>query len=154
MRQQIENAGKGKGPRSSMLTVVRQIYSAGGVGGLQAGLQMAVVRESSKAFFRIGAFQPILDQLHDRSLGPPPVYKRMAYGCFAACSFLFFLSFIQGGCSSVSSVAFHFCVVVFLLTFSSRLTPFLFRLSSSKVLGCFLGLWDHSYVTVLLSIFK
>lgn len=61
-----------------MLTVVRQIHGAHGVAGLQAGIQMAVVREASKAFFRIGAFKPILDQLHDPAAGPPPIYKRMA----------------------------------------------------------------------------
>ena len=38
--------------------------------GLQAGLALAVVREASKAFFRIGCFQPILDAIHDPSTGP------------------------------------------------------------------------------------
>ena len=40
-----------------------------GLAGLQAGLALAVVREASKAFFRIGCFQPILDSIHDPSTG-------------------------------------------------------------------------------------
>lgn len=41
---------------------------------------MAVVREGSKAFFRIGLFRPLLEQLHDPELGPAPMYKRMIAG--------------------------------------------------------------------------
>jgi solute carrier family 25 protein 34/35 len=63
-----------------ILGTLRSIWSSHGMAGLQAGLQMAIVREASKSFFRIGLFSPILNQLHDKSQGSAPMYKRMAAG--------------------------------------------------------------------------
>jgi solute carrier family 25 protein 34/35 len=59
---------------------MRHIYLTDGSLGLQAGLRMAVVREASKAFFRIGLFDPLLGQLHDPARGSAPLYKRMLAG--------------------------------------------------------------------------
>lgn len=73
VRQQIDNRPGG------IRATARHVYRTAGVRGLQAGLQMAVLREASKSFFRIGAFRPILNQLHTGD-GPPPLYKRMLAG--------------------------------------------------------------------------
>ena len=56
------------------------VWRSEGLRGLQAGLRMAMIREGSKSFFRIGCFRPILGLLHDPGLGPPPIYKRMIAG--------------------------------------------------------------------------
>ena len=66
-------------PRGLMLTL-RGVFESHGLPGIQAGLPMAVVREASKSFFRIGLFEPILHQLHDTRHGPAPIYKRMMAG--------------------------------------------------------------------------
>lgn len=74
IRQQMD-----ANPRS-LLSTLHTVWAANGVEGLQAGLQMALVREASKSFFRIGCFTPILNQLHDPSQGPAPLWKRMGAG--------------------------------------------------------------------------
>ena len=64
----------------SLLATLRRVWETHGWGGLQAGIQISVVREASKSFFRIGFFTPILDQLHDARQGSAPMHKRMAAG--------------------------------------------------------------------------
>lgn len=66
-------------PRN-LLATLRSVYASHGLAGLQAGLQMAVVREASKSFFRIGLFTPILNCIHDPAQGSAPMYKRMLAG--------------------------------------------------------------------------
>lgn len=56
------------------------VWSSHGLAGLQSGLQMSIVREGSKSFFRIGLYAPILNQLHEPSRGSAPMYVRMAAG--------------------------------------------------------------------------
>lgn len=79
MRQQAGGA-ESMHARRGMASSLMHIGRSEGLAGLQAGLALAVVREASKAFFRIGCFQPILDAMHDSSSGPAPVAKRMASG--------------------------------------------------------------------------
>lgn len=74
VRQQMDQR-----PRSLLVTL-RGVWDSHGLAGLQAGLPMAVVREASKSFFRIGLFTPIMSQLHDSKDGPAPVWKRMGAG--------------------------------------------------------------------------
>eukprot|EP00038_Savillea_parva_P020823 m.32612 g.32612 ORF g.32612 m.32612 type:complete len:299 (+) comp4903_c0_seq1:43-939(+) len=74
VRQQIDQRPGG------MLGTSRHIVATEGWRGLQAGLHMAVVREASKAFFRIGLFAPLVDQLHDPRKGPAPLSTRMVAG--------------------------------------------------------------------------
>jgi len=74
VRQQLD-----KQP-ASLVATLRHVWQSHGLAGLQAGLQISVLREASKSFFRIGCFTPILDQLHDAAQGPAPLYKRMAAG--------------------------------------------------------------------------
>jgi len=74
VRQQMDPHAGG------MLPTLRRIWAEHGVVGLQSGLQMAVVREASKSFFRIGLFVPILDAMHDKREGSAPVHKRLAAG--------------------------------------------------------------------------
>ena len=54
MRQQ---AGGVESARRGMASSLLHIGRSEGLAGLQAGLTLAVVREASKAFFRIGCFQ-------------------------------------------------------------------------------------------------
>jgi hypothetical protein len=71
------------GPESARRGMLGNIMHAGrtqGISGVQAGLEMAMLREASKAFFRIGCFQPFLDQIHDPAAGPAPAVKRLAAG--------------------------------------------------------------------------
>lgn len=65
---------------TSLLSTLQRVWASHGISGLQAGLQMAVFREASKSFFRIGCFNPILNQLHDPRHGSAPMWKRMAAG--------------------------------------------------------------------------
>jgi len=74
IRQQLDARPGG------LLATLQNVYNSHGLAGLQAGLQMAVVREGSKAFFRIGCFTPILDLIHDKAQGSAPMHKRMAAG--------------------------------------------------------------------------
>ena len=79
VRQQAGGAESANARRGIVSSLVH-IGRSEGVAGLQAGLALAVVREASKAFFRIGCFQPILDAMHEPGSGPAPVAKRMASG--------------------------------------------------------------------------
>jgi len=63
-----------------VVTTLRRIWSQHGLMGVQSGLQMAVVREASKSFFRIGLFVPILNVIHDPKHGSPALYQRMLAG--------------------------------------------------------------------------
>lgn len=51
-----------------------------GVGGLQRGLPLAIVRESSKNFFRLGLYDPLLIRIHESSDEPAPMWKRFVAG--------------------------------------------------------------------------
>jgi len=73
-------AGGLEGARKGMVGGLTHILRTQGLQGAQAGLEMSMVREASKAFFRIGCFQPFLDAIHDASTGPAPAAKRMAAG--------------------------------------------------------------------------
>lgn len=74
VKQQLE-------PRpGGLIATFRQIGAVHGLFGLQSGLQMSVVREASKSFFRIGLFLPILNSIHDKADGAAPIYKRLAAG--------------------------------------------------------------------------
>ena len=75
-----QQAGGAESARRGMASSLMHIGRSEGLAGLQAGLALAVVREASKAFFRIGCFQPILDAIHDPASGPAPAAKRMASG--------------------------------------------------------------------------
>lgn len=75
-----QQAGGAESARRGMASSLLVIGRTEGLAGLQAGLALAVVREASKAFFRIGCFQPILDAIHDPASGPAPAAKRMASG--------------------------------------------------------------------------
>ena len=75
-----QQAGRADSARRGMASAIMHIGRTEGVAGLQAGLALAVFREASKAFFRIGCFQPILDTIHDPASGPAPVAKRLASG--------------------------------------------------------------------------
>ena len=72
VRQQAGGAETAHARRGIVSSLVH-IGRSEGVAGLQAGLALAVVREASKAFFRIGCFQPILDAMHEPGSGPAPV---------------------------------------------------------------------------------
>ena len=61
----------------------RKTWQAEGVGGLQAGLGPAVVREGTKTFFRYGLYSPILAEIHDGPTASAPVSTRMAAGAAA-----------------------------------------------------------------------
>jgi len=61
----------------------RKTWQAEGVGGLQAGLGPAVVREGTKTFFRYGLYSPILAGIHDGPTASAPVSTRMAAGAAA-----------------------------------------------------------------------
>jgi len=74
IRQQVDPRAGG------LLSTLQRIYVGHGLAGLQSGLQMSVMREASKSFFRIGLFEPILNTFHDKNEGPAPIYKRMAAG--------------------------------------------------------------------------
>ena len=54
-----------------------------GIRGVQRGLGVAMVRETSKCFFRIGLYDPLLSYMHNLELGKPPLYKRVAAGATA-----------------------------------------------------------------------
>uniref|UniRef100_A0A0C3SKZ6 Uncharacterized protein n=1 Tax=Guillardia theta (strain CCMP2712) TaxID=905079 RepID=A0A0C3SKZ6_GUITC len=51
-----------------------------GLEGTQRGLTAAIIREGSKNFFRIGLFEPVLDQLHGTEHKTAPVWKRLVAG--------------------------------------------------------------------------
>ena len=80
VRQQGALGAKSANARRGIVSSLVHIGRSEGVAGLQAGLALAVVREASKAFFRIGCFHPILDAMHEPGSGPAPVAKRMASG--------------------------------------------------------------------------
>lgn len=75
-----QQAGSLDAASRGMAGSLAHIFRTSGLAGVQAGLQMAMVREASKAFFRIGCFQPLLDSIHDSTTGPAPAVKRMAAG--------------------------------------------------------------------------
>eukprot|EP00960_Hanusia_phi_P042061 755290-Hanusia_phi.AAC.1 len=54
--------------------------AAQGIEGTQRGLTAAIIREGSKNFFRIGLFEPVLDQLHGTEHRTAPVWKRLVAG--------------------------------------------------------------------------
>ena len=49
------------------LDCLNQTFQAEGIRGLQRGLNVAVVREGSKCFFRIGLYDPLVRHMHDGS---------------------------------------------------------------------------------------
>eukprot|EP00026_Physarum_polycephalum_P008602 Phypoly_transcript_08690.p1 GENE.Phypoly_transcript_08690~~Phypoly_transcript_08690.p1 ORF type:complete len:409 (+),score=66.80 Phypoly_transcript_08690:122-1348(+) len=59
-----------------------KIFKSEGIRGLQQGLSPALYREASKNVFRIGAFEPIMNRLHDKKKekGSPPLWKRIVAG--------------------------------------------------------------------------
>jgi len=62
---------------------IAKTYKHEGVRGLQRGLYPAMLRESTKNFFRLGLFDPILEFIHDHHTGPPPVWKRFSAGALS-----------------------------------------------------------------------
>jgi len=65
---------------SGMADCMRKTFDKEGFSGLNAGLKGAIIREGSKNVFRIGLFQPLLNQIHDPNSGPAPVWKRLVCG--------------------------------------------------------------------------
>lgn len=108
VRQQIDQRPGG------MLGTLRSVWSLHGWSGLQAGLQMSIVREASKSFFRIGMFAPILNQLHDSSQGSAPAHKRMAAGMTSGalaalvCNPIELVKTRQQGASTSGAAAFRY----------------------------------------------
>tara|TARA_B110001452_G_scaffold266847_1_gene274822 strand:- start:1288 stop:2217 length:930 start_codon:yes stop_codon:yes gene_type:complete len=75
-----QQAGSLDSASRGMAGSLAHIFRMSGLSGVQAGLEMAMFREASKAFFRIGCFQPFLDRIHDPATGPAHPAKRMAAG--------------------------------------------------------------------------
>jgi solute carrier family 25 protein 34/35 len=74
---------------TSTLSCLVDTYRSQGIGGLQRGLSLALVRESSKNFFRLGLYDPLLIRIHADSDVPAPTWKRFIAG------------FISGGISAL-----------------------------------------------------
>lgn len=55
-------------------------WRAEGIKGLQRGLGIAMVRESSKCFFRIGLYEPLLSHIHNMKVSQPPIWKCILAG--------------------------------------------------------------------------
>ncbi|EGD79765.1 hypothetical protein PTSG_10750 [Salpingoeca rosetta] len=75
--------------RPSLATVFRNVYTKGGISGLQAGLSAAIAREGTKNIFRIGAYEPILDGLKklqgaDKATIPTRIVAGAASGILAS----------------------------------------------------------------------
>eukprot|EP00741_Cyanophora_paradoxa_P017403 tig00020964_g16812.t1 len=54
-----------------------------GFAGLQKGLGSMLVREALINSLRLGTFEPILHRIHDRDLGPAPIFKKLIAGGIA-----------------------------------------------------------------------
>lgn len=67
-------------PYASTLGCMVDTYRLQGVGGLQRGLSLSLVRESSKNFFRLGLYDPLLIRIHSDAEGPAPTIKRFIAG--------------------------------------------------------------------------
>jgi solute carrier family 25 protein 34/35 len=65
---------------TSTLGCMRDTLRSQGVGGLQRGLSLSLVREGSKNFFRLGLYDPLLIRIHADDRAPPPTHKRFAAG--------------------------------------------------------------------------
>ncbi|KAI9205324.1 mitochondrial carrier domain-containing protein [Polychytrium aggregatum] len=59
---------------------LQKIYINEGLKGLQKGLTPAMLRESSKNFFRLGMYDPIMSAIHNPADGSPPAWKRVIVG--------------------------------------------------------------------------
>lgn len=74
---------------SGMADCLTKTFRIEGLGGVQRGLQIAVVRDGSKCFFRIGLHEPVLRVLHpgDPADAPgsgsrsAPLWKSFVAGC-------------------------------------------------------------------------
>ena len=62
---------------------IAKTYRREGIRGVQRGLHVAMIRETSKCFFRIGLYDPLLSYMHDLNSGKPPIYKRVGAGATA-----------------------------------------------------------------------
>lgn len=69
-------------PYKNFADALVRVQRAEGWGALQAGLQMAVVREGCKCSLRLGLYKPVLDQFHSDPRSPAPMYKSMGVGAF------------------------------------------------------------------------
>jgi hypothetical protein len=70
-------------PYTGPWNCMRQTFQLEGVRGLQRGLGIAMLREGSKCFFRIGLFAPILATLHPHSSSTnhgAPFWKKLVAG--------------------------------------------------------------------------
>jgi len=67
-------------PYASTIGCMVDTYRQQGVGGLQRGLSLSLVRESSKNFFRLGLYDPLLLRIHSDTDGPAPTVKRFVAG--------------------------------------------------------------------------
>lgn len=67
-------------PYASALGCLLDTARLQGVGGLQRGLSLSLVRESAKNFVRLGFYDPLLIRIHSDADGPAPTHKRFVAG--------------------------------------------------------------------------
>eukprot|EP01134_Creolimax_fragrantissima_P000995 CFRG0995T1 len=76
--------GRGPGRYKNTLDCLTQTWKTEGIRGVQAGLSASLIKEGSKNFFRLGAYEPILIQIRrqqgDSQSTKPKVWERMLAG--------------------------------------------------------------------------
>ncbi|KAJ3394052.1 hypothetical protein HDU92_007275 [Lobulomyces angularis] len=79
-KKDVGNVNNNQIVYKNSLDTIQKIYKNEGLKGLQKGLIPAILRESSKNFFRIGMYDPIMGIIHDSKTGSAPAWKRLVAG--------------------------------------------------------------------------
>ena len=88
MRIQLQATGR---VYTSSFGTLATIWRNEGVAGLQRGLAPAIMREGTKNFFRIGAYDPLVRLLHPDQRVRVPAWKRLLAG--SACGTLGYIHY-------------------------------------------------------------
>ncbi|GBG29553.1 Mitochondrial substrate carrier family protein ucpA [Hondaea fermentalgiana] len=72
----------GKRAYRGMLDCMTKTWEVEGLRGVQRGLELSVLRDGSKCFFRLGLFEPILRRMHpdEENLRKAPLWKQLIAG--------------------------------------------------------------------------